>query len=530
MVDYSKFDLIEDSDDEVVNQSVSKTELPARSDPQTISCKTCSKVCAKPLMCSTCRAVTYCSPACQKEDWQWHKRTCKKPMPMEQAFQQKFPGSIVLGGANTNDQRGSTSHVAPSQNEFPKEVFASSQKDVAAVEEVETICKDTSPVIEELSDDDVPTIDAGVVGHRFSELDAMSDSTAATDSLAEHGQAHPCSNFAAHEKDMGSSDAAGGNPVVTEICKNWDALNKEQVSEVCKNCLQTCAKSFKCGTCKVVIYCSAKCQREDWQFHKRSCKKAMPKVLCRCGYVFKETEMFCRTCGGRRPDADNLAKGPPMRPQQSVAEVVNETEVDGWYRHREWQPEEKKEFRPVRIDAEEQALLPESPGCIKGEQPKETAIASAFASETPCTTPAESATSAEAPSEERNMISWWSQRLSSLQLSVDEPELDVKVEPITDITGTASIRRSQGISHCVFDIEFLVQFDVEKQETSASGFPMLTTSCGQVRVSQFSQDTPHDAKMELEGHEIATTIAEASLVPKLRKALQECAIAFESEQ
>jgi hypothetical protein len=37
-------------------------------------------VCDKPttLRCKTCASVYYCSPACQKKDWKWHKFNCFK--------------------------------------------------------------------------------------------------------------------------------------------------------------------------------------------------------------------------------------------------------------------------------------------------------------------------------------------------------------------------------------------------------------------------------------------------------------------
>ena len=32
-------------------------------------------------MCLRCERVVYCGPACQKEDWKFHKRICEKPKP-----------------------------------------------------------------------------------------------------------------------------------------------------------------------------------------------------------------------------------------------------------------------------------------------------------------------------------------------------------------------------------------------------------------------------------------------------------------
>ena len=44
------------------------------------ACKNCASACAeKVLRCGVCKQATYCSAACQKEDWPFHKRTCAKP-------------------------------------------------------------------------------------------------------------------------------------------------------------------------------------------------------------------------------------------------------------------------------------------------------------------------------------------------------------------------------------------------------------------------------------------------------------------
>jgi hypothetical protein len=42
---------------------------------------------------------------------------------------------------------------------------------------------------------------------------------------------------------------------------------------VCANC-QTQERGFLCCTCLLVTYCGKKCQKEDWQQHKKVCRKA----------------------------------------------------------------------------------------------------------------------------------------------------------------------------------------------------------------------------------------------------------------
>lgn len=64
--DYSRFDQIG------VEDSL-KCDL-----PEIEACRNCSKAGAK-LKCSICKKASYCTRECQKGDWTYHKRICKKP-------------------------------------------------------------------------------------------------------------------------------------------------------------------------------------------------------------------------------------------------------------------------------------------------------------------------------------------------------------------------------------------------------------------------------------------------------------------
>jgi len=39
----------------------------------------------------------------------------------------------------------------------------------------------------------------------------------------------------------------------------------------CNYCRNENTELFKCGNCKCIYYCSKKCQKEDWKFHKNNC-------------------------------------------------------------------------------------------------------------------------------------------------------------------------------------------------------------------------------------------------------------------
>ena len=79
-VDYSKFDSIEDSDEEREKETkVTKTAEKKAEAPKDLVCANCGRAAEKLSKCSVCKKVGYCSVRCQHSDWQFHKRTCKKP-------------------------------------------------------------------------------------------------------------------------------------------------------------------------------------------------------------------------------------------------------------------------------------------------------------------------------------------------------------------------------------------------------------------------------------------------------------------
>jgi len=78
-VDYSKFDNIEDSDEEAAKateSTVTKKPAPA---PKALKCANCAATATKLKKCTVCGKVAYCSTRCQRDDWRFHKRVCAPP-------------------------------------------------------------------------------------------------------------------------------------------------------------------------------------------------------------------------------------------------------------------------------------------------------------------------------------------------------------------------------------------------------------------------------------------------------------------
>ncbi len=66
-------------------------------------------------ICGKCRVVSYCSEKCQKEDWNVHKKTCKKLDKTERRNDRKF---IQLKHAVNNNFSDISNHTSNIENEF----------------------------------------------------------------------------------------------------------------------------------------------------------------------------------------------------------------------------------------------------------------------------------------------------------------------------------------------------------------------------------------------------------------------------
>jgi hypothetical protein len=89
-----------------------------------------------------------------------------------------------------------------------------------------------------------------------------------------------------------------------------------------------------------MVYCSAKCQREDWRFHKRNCKPT------------KSIAQDIPKDGTENVSADQKITTSKKKCGSEI--VVDEDEKIVWYRHREWKPEIRQDvsqFVPTKIDS-----------------------------------------------------------------------------------------------------------------------------------------------------------------------------------
>lgn len=371
------------------------------------ACKGCFKpIEGKVLRCGVCKE-TYCCQQCQKEDWKYHKRICKKPEPK-----------------------------APVDN-TPKP----SKEEMQA--EMDKMTKDQDPKM-------------------AAQMQAM----------------------------MGGMMGIEPTPPKVEA----------PPPPPCQNCAQPCLKPLRCGTCKAVTYCCAKCQKEDWKFHKRICKAPpAPKPP------------------GDAPSAD-AAQAPaaaapqPMRPQ-GEEKVVESADVGDWYKHREWKPqEEKKDFAPAKLEAQAQA----QEGGAGAAGPSAWNNAGSW--------------------EEKNMLPWWEPKILAITGSGESLQIDKVTKP----EGEAQIVHSRGQPKFLYDLKFDVNFTgLQRCKLCAKSPPGSRCSkcvrvAGTLQVTDFASTFPGEVTFRTQRKEPdgpshvakadraqCSALAEEELQPLIRTALLE---------
>merc|ERR1712176_925069 len=169
---------------------------------------------------------------------------------------------------------------------------------------------------------------------------------------------------------------------------------------------------------------------------------------------------------------------------------VDNEEVDDWYRHREWRPEQKQEFHPTRIEAE----TLQKPAHVPG-----------------------SAWNVGGTWEEKNMMQWWIDRLSSTRLNLQEKIATIAmVKQVGGITGDASIVYVRGTPRFCFDVQFQVDFAVPGNDGEGCDLS------GCIKVSDFSDSSWENVQANIEAPSRLQAIANAELLPFLKEELTKC--------
>ena len=79
-------------------------------------CQNCLEPCRTVLRCGRCKTRTYCSAACQKRDWQYHRRNCKAPDPPEKRVEDVYP-DLFRPAAKVAEQIAEEDETSDEENE-----------------------------------------------------------------------------------------------------------------------------------------------------------------------------------------------------------------------------------------------------------------------------------------------------------------------------------------------------------------------------------------------------------------------------
>lgn len=306
------------------------------------------------------------------------------------------------------------------------------------------------------------------------------------------------------EKELAEKDPKMAEQVKAMMAGMLQSRDKEEApsapeppKDTCKNCMKPCEKPLRCSVCKAASYCTPTCQKEDWQFHKRNCKKPTPQPKKEEGNVEEATRQITTEAPSAAAAAGTPVAGTaPPRPTGPQKEVVEGEDVGTWYSHRNWKPqEEKKEFIPEKVD-----------GAIPSAAPETASVWNAAGTW-----------------EEKVMVPWWQKQLEELKatsadsfagkITVDALDLDREYE------ASAQILHIRGTPRFLFDLRF--HLDVSCQyPTSSRAYK------GKVRFTEFSNeaaqrsDEPFPVEVTAQSDPDKKAIEQA-FVPKVQDALRE---------
>lgn len=232
-----------------------------------------------------------------------------------------------------------------------------------------------------------------------------------------------------------------------KVSKEGDKKSEPKKPPTCPNCYKEIAqgKAMRCGRCKQVSYCSQKCQAEDWQFHKRVCAKEAP--------------------------AKSKEPAPPVKPKPEVKKakeekvVEEDDDVGTWYRHRDWKPEQKQEFKPVHMQQNNQETAQKAP--VAG-----------------------SAWNAAGTWEDSDETEWAKSRLPQMLVGHKHElpgcRVSLEVEKVDNFGGDASISTVRGVARYLFDLTFTVHVVARWMGSDGS-----RTAKAKIKILEFTDNLAH---------------------------------------
>lgn len=111
------------------------------------------------------------------------------------------------------------------------------------------------------------------------------------------------------------------------------SLSARYCGDTCDSCTASAISYQRCSACQLVQYCSRRCQKKDWPFHKKACGASQrPGTLCSgcgrltsslCGSCVSWYCRRCKHCSLRCPACVSGEKEEVLRPEDSREAFAN---------------------------------------------------------------------------------------------------------------------------------------------------------------------------------------------------------------
>lgn len=242
-----------------------------------------------------------------------------------------------------------------------------------------------------------------------------------------------------------------------------DSEVDEKTAAKCRNCDTKVTGKLKCSICKKAVYCHRECQKDDWQYHKRICKKPeAPKK--------KKTE------------EKTAPKPKPITKTPEVVRVTDDEDLKGGakgyndqglpYFHRTLDEKEKQ----LIGDIAPKKIVPTKTEKVTTEPKKHEG----------------SAWNASGTFEERDFSKWAATKIECLMelVSVSDPEgkATIKVTKANNVKGVASVCVVRGTKRYLFDFSFELVWSVE--------FSDGMKHTGKLKCHDMSNDDDHEMECQ----------------------------------